>query len=167
MRKLKHFLFIIGIIVLLMFHVNAQEKNDRKEMTDTTMIENNPDPFDFIIIERNGGGDKLLSLAKEEDNNYTANFARYQFKDTTFRIEMKASEFGDTLANIIDKIFMGEVCLTEKDSTVNAKGFLTGTWLRSYAVKDTLKTKITNKDLLSSIADIERKIQEKITTSNK
>ena len=51
MRKLKHFLFIIGIIVLLMFHVNAQEKNDRKEMTDTTMIENNPDPFDFIIIE--------------------------------------------------------------------------------------------------------------------
>lgn len=77
---------------------------------------------------------------------------------------MKIKDLGDTLSNAIDNILLGESSLMETDTIANAKGFLIGSWLRSYAVNDTIKTEIKNRDLLSAIASIENRIESKISS---
>ena len=76
---------------------------------------------------------------------------------------MKASEFG-TLANVMTR-FPWRSLSYRKDSTVSAKGF-NRHMVKSYAVKDTLKKKITNKVYYHPLQILKEKYK-KITTSNK
>ncbi|MCB9017966.1 MAG: hypothetical protein WCU80_08095 [Paludibacteraceae bacterium] len=165
MKRYKYALLVISITSALLFQANAVENTEKaKSIEEDSTTTESTNAFDYILVERNGGGDKLFSLSKGEGDYYIAYFARYNFKDTTLRIDLKIKDLGDTLSNAIDNILLGESSLMETDTIANAKGFLIGSWLRSYAVNDTIKTEIKNRDLLSAIASIENRIESKISS---
>ncbi|MBR4839150.1 MAG: hypothetical protein IK005_01595 [Paludibacteraceae bacterium] len=162
----------IGILLLLtaacMFNTYGGSKKSKKSKVQEevpTVVEaadSISKPFDYILVDRRGGGDKLFALTPNGNDSLDAEFARYRFRDTTFTINLSKSELGDTLSNLLSGILSGEQNIIKRDSVYDAKGFMVGTWMKCHAVKDTVKTLITEEKAKEAITEVERFIETKI-----
>jgi hypothetical protein len=111
----------------------------------------NKEMYDFIRIDRRGGGDKLVDLyPTASKDTLKAEVLRYNFRNTneTFFIVNNAER--DSAFLVYHEILKGEKGILA--DSISKNEMLTGTWVHYYAVKDTIRIEITNeevKDILS------------------
>jgi len=119
-------------------------KADKKKTQDR-------ETYDFIRIDRRGGGDKLFNLYPTVNKDtLKAEVFRYNFRDTTETCFIVNNAERDSAFLVYHEILKGEKAIFADPTSGNK--LLTGTWVHYYAVKDTTKTEITNeevKDILS------------------
>lgn len=141
-------------------------KKAKKAVAEAPVVEAEADSvasgYDYILVERVGGGDKLFSIAPNGSDSIDAEFARYGFRDTTFALHLSNAELGDSLQNVLGNILSGKQEIERKDTLRTARGFMMGSWMNCHAVKDTVKTAITDEAAKSAISGIEQYINSKI-----
>lgn len=163
----------IGILLLLCsacaFNTYGGCKKSKKAKVEAAAVvaqaaDSSDKKYDYILVERVGGGDKLFSLAPNGNDSVDAEFARYKFQDTTFTVNLSCKELGDSIHTVLEGIFTGKQEITRQDTSYSAKGFMMGSWMNCHAVKDTVKTPITDEKAKRAITEIERYIGSKLET---
>lgn len=67
MKRYKYALLVISITSALLFQANAVENTEKaKSIEEDSTTTESTNAFDYILVERNGGGDKLFPYQKEK-----------------------------------------------------------------------------------------------------
>jgi hypothetical protein len=117
--------------------------------------------YDYIQLERRGGGDKLFNLyPTQSEDTLKAEVLRYSFKDTSAVLFLTEKTETDSAFATYYEILKGKTIILE-DSTSGNK-MLTGTWNHYYAVKDSTKTEITRTKIKKILIQFEQMLNEAI-----
>lgn len=161
----------IGILLLLCsacaFNTYGGCKKSKKDQVAAAPVaaqtaDSSASKYDYILIERVGGGDKLFSLSANGTDSMDAEFARYRFRDTSFAFNIGKPELADSLFTILNDILSGKQGIIKEETSYSAGGFVMGSWLKCQAVKDTVKTLITDERAKNAMTEIERHLDSKI-----
>ena len=154
-------LLLLSIACLVNTYGGSKKSKKSKEKVEAAAVQtadSTNGKYDYILVERVGGGDILFSLTTNGSDSIYADVARYRFRDTSFSLSYGKPDLEDSLYNSLNSILNGEKEIVRKDSTYNAKGFMMGTWMKCYAVKDTFKTEITDEAAKETIVEMEKNI---------
>jgi len=116
--------------------------------------------YDYMHVERNGGGQIYFNLyATENSNKIKAVVSKYDFRDTTIVIIIDKNEDNTIYLNDFTKAMNNEVQLIG-DFTQST--LPTGTWVNYTFVTNNKQIEVTNSDLRNSLLKIEQIVQNNI-----
>ena len=116
--------------------------------------------YDYMHVERNGGGQIYFNLyATENSNKIKAVVSKYDFRDTAIVIIIDKNEDNTIYLNDFTKALNNEVQLTG-DFTPST--LPTGTWVSYTFVTSNKQIEVTNSDLRNSLLKIEQLVQNNI-----
>jgi len=156
MKILKITLLLIAFIFSISRHGNRSSmKTEDKKSQDNGR-------YDYIRMERRGGGDKLFNLSPSMSKDILiADVFRYNFRDTSATCFIVNNAERDSAFLIYHKILEGEITILEDSGSEN--NMLVGTWNHYYAVKDTTMTEITNKEVKDILSRFEWMLNEALS----
>ena len=145
----------ITLLITFVFSISCHGNKPSVKMDKGTQ---NKETYDFIRIERKGGGNKLFNLYPTmSKDTLKAEVLRYDFRDTSAICIIVNNVERDSAFSVYHKILNGEMSIFEDSASGNK--MLVGTWSHYYAVKDTIMTEITNKE----VKDVLRRFEEEIS----
>ena len=141
-------------IFTLIFLLTSCEKNSDES------IETVKGFYDYMHVERNGGGQIYFNLyATENSNKIKAVVSKYDFRDTAIVIFIDKNEDNTIYLNDFSKALNNEVQLTG-DFTQST--LPTGTWVNYTFVTNNKQIEVTNSDLRNSLLKIEQLVHNNI-----
>ena len=115
--------------------------------------------YDYIQIERRGGGDKLCNLYPSgNDDTLKAEVLRYNFQDTATTVFLVKNPEAEAAFSTYHEILKGE--RTVLADTVSQNIRMGGTWSYYYAVKDSVKTAITDEAVKETLSRFEEMVND-------
>ncbi len=155
MKILKTAFLVTVFLFSVSCHGNKTSvKTEPCASTNNDKVAQNKEVYDFIQIERRGGGDKLFNLYPTGNKDtLKAEIFRYNFKsiDETRFIVNNADR--DSAFSVYYAILENKRAILA--DSVSKDQSLTGTWVHYYAVKDTTRTEITNKEVKDILIQFE------------
>jgi hypothetical protein len=117
--------------------------------------------YSHLEFKRQGGGNKEFYISRSEFNkSLIINITRYNFKDTTFSININGKELGDGFTNTLKSLFEGRINI---NGEFKQSKLPTGTWAHFYLIdKNSVKHEILNKKLRDTLFKLESVLENKI-----
>ena len=155
MKILKITLLLTALFFISCHGNKLSEKMNKKDIQDNEI-------YDFIQINRWGGGDKLVNLYPTVNKDtLKAEVLRYNFRNTNETRFIVNNAGRDSVFLICHEILKGERTIFADSTSDNE--LLTGTWVHYYAVKDTTKTMITNEKVRDMLSQFEWMLNEALS----
>ena len=115
--------------------------------------------YDYIQLERRGGGNKLFNLYPSDNaDTLKAEVLRYNFKDTAMTVFLVKNPEAEAAFSTYHEILTGERNILA--DSVSQEIRMTGTWANYYAVKDSVKTEITDETIKETLSRFEEMLRE-------
>jgi len=114
--------------------------------------------YTYLQVVRDGGGSMVFDYALSASaNTYDIHVTKYDFTAVDVRFQLASDGSTASSFQIIDGALSGKIQIN--GSAVDSSS-PTGTWLSAYLINASVKDKITNADLLDSIARVEILVRE-------
>jgi len=117
--------------------------------------------YDYIQLERRGGGDKLFNLYPTDNaDTLRAEVLRYSFQETDTVIFIAKNPETESAFSTYHEILKGEQNILADTATASQQGIrMMGTWSNYYAVKDSVKTEITDEEVKATLSRFEEMLE--------
>ncbi len=117
--------------------------------------------YSRIEFKRDGGGNKEFYISRSDfKKSFVVNFTRYNFKDTSFTINISGIELSSDLVNVLISLFNGRLNI---DGNFKQPELPTGTWVHFYLIeKKSIRHEILNKKLRDTLLKLESIVENKI-----
>ena len=153
MKRVKITLLLAALLISI--SCQGSKSSTKAEIKET----HDKEIYDFIQIDRRGGGDKLFNLhPTASKDTLKAEVLRYDFKKVSETCFIANNAERDSAFLVFHEILKGERTIFADPAPKN--GLLTGSWVQYYVVKDTVKTEITNEEVKGILREFELALEE-------